>query len=86
MAAESGEVVYVGTGLIGYGKLIIIKHNTQYLSAYGHNQRLLVKEGQKVKKGQHISDMGSAHDGRAVLYFEIRKYGKPKNPLAYLPK
>ncbi len=86
VAAESGEVVYVGSGLIGYGKLIIIKHNSKFLSAYGHNARLRVKEGQKIKKGQYISDMGETHDGRAALYFEIRKYGKPRNPLSYLPK
>jgi lipoprotein NlpD len=84
-AAESGEVVYVGSGLIGYGQLIIIKHNKKYLSAYGHNSDLLVKEGDRVKKGQNISNMGVTNQGKALLYFEVRRYGKPVNPLAYLP-
>lgn len=84
-AAESGTVVYTGSGLIGYGELIIIKHNNEFLSAYGHNSRLYVKEGQQVKKGQHISDMGSNSAGQYLLHFEIRRYGKPVDPLAYLP-
>ena len=85
VAAESGQVVYVGSGLIGYGQLIIIKHNNKYLSAYGHNNRLLVEEGSKVSRGQHISDMGVTHKGTPLLYFEIRRYGKPDDPLKYLP-
>ncbi len=84
-AAEAGQVVYVGSGLVGYGRLIIIKHNNKFLSAYGHNSKLLVKEGDVVKKGTHIADMGLAHSGRALLHFEIRKYGKPVNPVSYLP-
>ncbi len=86
VAAEAGEVVYVGSGLIGYGQLIIIKHNNKYLSAYGHNGKLLVKEGDTVGKGQHISDMGVTNQGKALLYFEVRRYGKPVNPLSYLPR
>lgn len=86
VAAEAGEVVYVGSGLIGYGQLIIIKHNNKYLSAYGHNGKLLVKEGDTVRKGQHISDMGVTNQGKALLYFEVRRYGKPVNPLSYLPR
>ncbi len=85
-AAESGEVVYVGSGLIGYGQLIIIKHNNKYLSAYGHNSDLLVKEGDRIKRGQNISTMGVTNQGKALLYFEVRRYGKPVNPLAYLPR
>ena len=86
IAAEAGQVVYVGSGLIGYGQLIIIKHNNKYLSAYGHNSRLRVKEGDKVARGQHISDMGVTHQGTPLLYFEIRRYGKPVDPLKYLPR
>lgn len=84
-AAESGQVAYVGGGLIGYGQLIIIKHNNKYLSAYGHNSRLLVKEGQVVKKGKHIANMGSANSGKSMLHFEVRKFGKPVDPMALLP-
>ncbi len=85
-AAEAGQVVYVGSGLIGYGQLIIIKHNNKYLSAYGHNSRLRVKEGERVSRGQHISDMGVTNQGVPLLYFEIRRYGKPVDPLKYLPR
>lgn len=85
-AAGAGEVVYSGGGLIGYGKLIIIKHNETYLSAYAYNSKLLVKEGDFVKAGQVISEMGQDHTGRTVLHFEIRKNGKPTNPVNYLPK
>jgi len=85
-AAETGQVVYVGSGLVGYGRLIIIKHNNKYLSAYGHNSKLLAKEGDTVRKGEHIADMGLAHSGQAMLHFEIRKYGKPVNPVSYLPR
>lgn len=86
VAAEAGKVVYVGSGLIGYGQLIIVKHRNEFLSAYGHNSKLRVKEGDLVKRGQHISDMGSNSAGRPMLHFEIRRYGKPVDPLAYLPK
>jgi len=85
-AAESGRVVYSGDGLIGYGQLIIIKHNDNYLSAYGHNAKLLVKEGDKVARGRHIADMGRANDGKPMLHFEIRREGRPVNPLALLPR
>ncbi len=85
-AAEAGTVVYSGSGLIGYGKLVIIKHNKNYLSAYGHNQKLLVKEGDKVKKGTHIAAMGKNGSGNTVLHFEIRRNGVPVDPLALLPR
>ncbi|RMG38247.1 MAG: LysM peptidoglycan-binding domain-containing protein, partial [Gammaproteobacteria bacterium] len=85
-AAESGKVVYSGSGLIGYGRLIIIKHNDKYLSAYGHNRRLLVTQGQSVTRGQEIAEMGKSNDGRALLHFEIRRDGKPVNPMRLLPK
>ncbi len=85
-AAAFGEVVYSGSGLLGYGKLIIIKHNETYLSAYAYNSKLLVKEGDRVTAGQAISYMGKDHTGRSVLHFEIRKNGKPVNPTKYLPK
>jgi lipoprotein NlpD len=86
MAAAGGKVVYSGSGLVGYGRLIIIKHNDSLLSAYGHNSKLLVKEGEYVKPGQVIARMGSSGTDRTNLYFEIRKDGKPVNPLHYLPK
>lgn len=85
-AAEAGKVVYSGSGLIGYGKLVIVKHNSQYLSAYGHNSQLLVKEGQVIKKGDVIAKMGRSNSGQAMLHFEIRKQGKPVNPIALLPR
>jgi len=85
-ATESGVVVYSGSGLIGYGKLLIIKHNYLYLSAYAHNRRLLVKEGQQVKKGQVIAEMGIGINAKPSLHFEIRKNGKPVNPVKYLEK
>lgn len=84
-AAESGKVVYSGSGLIGYGRLIIIKHNDKYLSAYGHNRKLLVSQGQLVTRGQKIAEMGTSNDGRALLHFEIRRDGKPVNPMRLLP-
>lgn len=86
-ASEAGRVVYSGNGLRGYGNLIIIKHNDDYLSAYAYNQKLLVKEQQWVKGGQKIASMGNTgpHSG-AELYFEIRFRGKPVNPMRYLPK
>lgn len=85
-AAASGTVVYAGRGLIGYGDMIIIKHDETHLSAYGHNSRLLVKEGEKVKGGQHIAEMGSSGTDRVKLHFEIRLRGQPVDPLRYLPK
>jgi len=85
-AAGSGVVVYSGSGLAGYGKLLIIKHNYLYLSAYAHNRRLLVKEGQTVKKGQYIAEMGVGVNAKPSLHFEIRKNGTPVNPLNYLSK
>jgi len=84
-AAASGKVVYVGSGLVGYGRLIIIRHNEELLSTYGHNSKLLVEEGEYVKAGQVIAKMGSSGTDRTELYFEIRKDGKPVDPLAYLP-
>jgi len=85
-AAESGKVVYSGSGLIGYGRLIIVKHNDKYLSAYGHNRKLLAKQGQHVTKGQQIAEMGMSNEGKPLLHFEIRRNGKPVNPLALLPR
>jgi len=85
-AAEAGKVVYSGSGLIGYGQLIIIKHNEKYLSAYGHNRKLLVEQNQRVTKGQKIAEMGRSNDGRPLLHFELRQHGKPINPLALLPR
>jgi lipoprotein NlpD len=84
-AAASGRVVYSGGGLIGYGQLIIIKHNDTYLSAYGHNASLLVKEGQTIKKGQRIATMGQGPGQEPQLHFEIRRNGKPVNPRRFLP-
>ena len=84
-AAADGEIVYSGNGLLGYGELIIIKHNANFLSAYGHNRQRLVKEGDKVKAGQQIAELGSSASAREELHFEIRKNGKPVNPLDYLP-
>ena len=84
--AADGEVVYSGSGLLGYGKLIIIKHNDTYLSAYAYNSQLLVKEGDSVKAGQDIAIMGQGNEGRPMLHFEIRKDGKPVNPLEILPR
>ncbi|MFT3791330.1 MAG: peptidoglycan DD-metalloendopeptidase family protein [Rudaea sp.] len=84
-AAADGEVVYSGNGLLGYGELIIVKHNAKFLSAYGHNRRRLVAEGDKVRAGQQIAEMGSSSASRDELHFEIRKDGKPVNPLDYLP-
>ena len=84
-AAASGTVVYAGSGLIGYGQLIILKHNDTYLSAYGYNASLLVKEGQSIKKGQRIATMGEGPERKPRLHFEIRRNGKPVNPQQYLP-
>ncbi len=85
-AASSGSVVYAGSGLRGYGELIIIKHSDTYVSAYGHNRRLLVREGQQVKAGQTIAEMGSTGTDRVKLHFEIRRQGKPVDPLQFLPR
>ena len=85
LASASGIVVYSGNGLRGYGNLIIIKHNDSYLSAYGHNSKILVHEGERVSKGQKIAEMGSTDGGVVKLHFEIREKGKPVNPLSYLP-
>lgn len=83
-ASAAGKVVYSGSGLRGYGKLVIIKHNATYLSAYAHNDKVLVKEGQAVAKGQMIAEMGSTDADRVKLHFEIRKLGKPVDPAKYL--
>ena len=85
-AANSGKVVYSGTGLRGYGKLIIIKHDKTFLSAYAHNRHLLVKEGDDVKKGQKIAEMGNTDADQVKLHFEIRRFGKPVDPITYLGK
>jgi lipoprotein NlpD len=84
-AAADGDVVYSGNGLLGYGELIIVKHNANFLSAYGHNRKRIVQEGDKVKAGQLIAEMGSSAGSREELHFEIRRNGKPVNPLDYLP-
>ncbi|UZS74048.1 peptidoglycan DD-metalloendopeptidase family protein [Pseudomonas syringae] len=86
LAASDGSVVYAGSGLRGYGELIIIKHSDTYVSAYGHNRRLLVREGQQVKAGQTIAEMGSTGTDRVKLHFEIRRQGKPVDPLGFLPR
>ncbi|RGE42344.1 LysM peptidoglycan-binding domain-containing protein [Comamonas testosteroni] len=85
VAAADGRVVYAGAGLRGYGNLIILKHNNTYLTAYAHNQSLLVKEDQSVKKGQKIAEMGSTDADRVKLHFEVRRQGKPVDPSRYLP-
>ncbi len=84
-ASAAGKVVYSGSGLLGYGKLLIIKHNKTYLSAYAHNDKLLVKEGDTVKKGQKIAEMGKTDSDRVELHFEVRRLGKPVDPANYLP-
>lgn len=85
-AAAGGRVVYSGSGLIGYGQLIIVKHNDTYLSAYGHNASLLVQEGETVGQGQRIATMGEGPEREPQLHFEIRQNGKPVDPRQYLPK
>ncbi|QSI29968.1 peptidoglycan DD-metalloendopeptidase family protein [Variovorax sp. RKNM96] len=85
LAAADGRVVYAGAGLRGYGNLIILKHNNTYLTAYAHNQTLLVKEDQSVQKGQKIAEMGNSDADRVKLHFEIRRQGKPVDPSRYLP-
>ncbi|MET0288717.1 MAG: peptidoglycan DD-metalloendopeptidase family protein [Pseudoxanthomonas sp.] len=84
-ATADGVVVYSGAGLVGYGELIIVKHNEAWLSAYGHNRKRLVNEGQNVKSGQQIAEMGRSGAARDMLHFEIRYNGKPVDPLSYLP-
>ena len=84
LAAADGQVVYAGAGLRGYGNLIILKHNNTFLTAYAHNQALLVKEDQKVRKGQKIAEMGKTDADRVKLHFEIRRQGKPVDPAKYL--
>ena len=85
IAAADGRVVYSGAGLRGYGNLIILKHNNTFLTAYAHNQTLLVKEDQAVKKGQKIAEMGNSDADRVKLHFEVRRQGKPVDPAKYLP-
>lgn len=84
-AAADGKVVYSGSGLRGYGNLVIVQHNQTYLTAYGNNQSLMVKEGQQVKRGQQIATMGSSDASRTQLHFELRQNGQPVNPSSYLP-
>ena len=84
LAAADGQVVYAGAGLRGYGNLVILKHNSTYLTAYAHNQKLLVKEDQKVHKGDKIAEMGSSDADRVKLHFEVRKQGKPVDPSKFL--
>ncbi|MBB5204141.1 murein DD-endopeptidase MepM/ murein hydrolase activator NlpD [Inhella inkyongensis] len=85
LAAADGRVMYAGSGLRGYGNMVIIKHNDTYLSAYAHNQALLVKEDQVVRKGQRIAEMGSSDADQVKLHFEIRRKGKPIDPAKLLP-
>ena len=86
VAARDGRVVYSGSGLVGYGRLVIVKHGERLLTAYAHNDRVLVKEGQTVRAGQKIAEMGSTGAERVKLHFEVRRDGKPLNPLKYLPR
>jgi lipoprotein NlpD len=86
VAAADGRVVYAGAGLRGYGNLIILKHNNTYLTAYAHNQALLVREDQAVRQGQKIAEMGSSDTDRVKLHFEVRRLGKPVDPIGFLPK
>ena len=85
IASAAGKVVYAGAGLRGYGKLVIVKHNNTFLSAYAHNSDILVKEGQQVARGQKIAEMGNTDSDQVKLHFEIRRLGKPVDPLKYLP-
>jgi len=86
VAVAPGKVVYSGVGLRGYGRLLIVKHPGEFLSAYAHNQEMLVKEGDSVTAGQKIALMGDSDADRVKLHFEIRQYGKPLDPLRYLPE
>lgn len=85
LAAASGKVLYAGQDLRGYGKLVVVKHSNQYLSVYAHNSEILVKEGQAVSKGQKIAELGKSDASEPKLHFEIRRQGKPVDPLQYLP-
>ena len=85
VASAAGKVVYAGSGLRGYGKLIIVKHNNTFLSAYAHNREILVKEGQQVTRGQKIGELGDSDADQPKLHFEIRRLGKPVDPAKYLP-
>jgi lipoprotein NlpD len=85
VASADGQVVYSGSGLRGYGNLVILKHNDDFISAYAHNRQILVKQGQMVKKGQRIAEVGKTDASQPKLHFEIRRQGKPVDPLAYLP-
>jgi Membrane proteins related to metalloendopeptidases len=86
LAAAPGKVVYSGDGLRGYGKMLIVKHADEFLTAYAHNQTLLAKEGDWIKGGQKIAEMGDTDSDRVKLHFEVRQYGKPLDPLKYLPE
>jgi len=83
-AAAEGKVVYAGSGLRGYGNLVIIKHEGNYLTAYAHNSKILVKEGETVKRGQRIADMGDSDADMPMLHFEVRRQGKPVDPMKFL--
>lgn len=83
-STAAGEVVYAGEGLRGYGKLIIVKHSPAYLSAYAHNRKIMVAEGERINSGQQIAQMGNSGTDRTMLHFEIRKDGKPVDPLKFL--
>ena len=85
LASAPGRVIFSGTGIRGFGKLIVIKHNNTYLSVYAHNSELLVKEGQTVAKGQKIAEMGNTDADQVKLHFEIRRFGKPVDPMKLLP-
>jgi lipoprotein NlpD len=84
-AAGDGQVVYRGNGLRGYGNLVIIKHTDEFISAYAHNRQILVEQGQTVKRGQRIAEMGKSDADAPKLHFEVRRQGKPVDPLKYLP-
>ena len=86
VAAAAGQVLYTGTGIRGFGKLIVIRHDSGFSSVYAHNREILVKEGQAVSRGQRIAEMGDSDADRPKLHFEIRKSGKPVDPLRYLPE
>ncbi len=85
LASAAGKVTYVGDGVRGYGNLVIVKHSDEYLSVYAHNRKILVQSGQMVSKGQKIAEMGNAEGNKPLLHFEIRRYGKPVDPLEFLP-
>jgi lipoprotein NlpD len=85
LAAAAGTVVYAGSGLVGYGKLLILRHDDNFISAYAYNDRFLVREGERVKQGQAIAVMGASGTDRDKLHFEIREHGKPVDPLRLLP-